>query len=161
MEPVTFVLFGATGDLAKRKIYPALYNLYIEQKLPPYFHVIGLGRREWTDDIFKSNVEQSIADFSRRKVKDPVLLKSFLNMFQYQTLDIGRQEDYERLLERIEKRENGLSLTPNRMFYLSVGPEFLHRLPPISKEAAWARPRAGSGCSSRSRSGMIWHRRVN
>ncbi|MGQ0416797.1 glucose-6-phosphate dehydrogenase, partial [Bacillus sp. HC-TM] len=46
MESMTFVLFGATGDLAKRKIYPALYNLYRDQKLPKQISVIGLGRRE-------------------------------------------------------------------------------------------------------------------
>ncbi|HFL3236883.1 TPA: glucose-6-phosphate dehydrogenase, partial [Clostridioides difficile] len=58
MEPTTIILFGATGDLAKRKIYPALYNLYIEQKLPASFSLIGLGRREWSDDFFQSQVEK-------------------------------------------------------------------------------------------------------
>ena len=45
MEAMTFVLFGATGDLAKRKIFPALYNLYLDQKMPQPISIIGLGRR--------------------------------------------------------------------------------------------------------------------
>ena len=46
MESMTFVLFGATGDLAKRKIYPALYNLYLDKKMPQAISVFGLGRKE-------------------------------------------------------------------------------------------------------------------
>ena len=49
MESMTFVLFGATGDLAKRKIFPALYNLYLDQKMPQSISIIGLGRREMSD----------------------------------------------------------------------------------------------------------------
>lgn len=63
MDSMTFVLFGATGDLAKRKIYPALYNLFVEGKIPASFSVIGMGRREVADEQFQSNVEQSIKDF--------------------------------------------------------------------------------------------------
>lgn len=57
MEPTSIILFGATGDLAKRKIYPALYNLYIEQKLPETFSLIGLGRREWSDEFFRHKLK--------------------------------------------------------------------------------------------------------
>lgn len=124
MENATFVLFGATGDLAKRKIYPALYNLFLEKKLPPSFHVIGLGRRELSDEAFQASVEQSLTRFSRRAANDSQVVSSFISAFRYNVLDIGRKEDYTKLLQRIEQREKELSLTPNRMFYLSVGPEF-------------------------------------
>ncbi|MBW5446419.1 glucose-6-phosphate dehydrogenase [Cohnella sp. CFH 77786] len=124
MEPNTFVLFGATGDLAKRKIYPALYNLFVDRKLPEAFSLIGLGRRELTDETFQANVEQSIRTFSRRKANDPVLMRQFLSYFRYCVLDIGRKEDYEKLLQLVEKREEELRMAPNRLFYLSVGPEF-------------------------------------
>ncbi|MDF2964494.1 MAG: glucose-6-phosphate dehydrogenase, partial [Paenibacillus sp.] len=135
MEAVTFVLFGATGDLAKRKIYPALYNLFVEQKLPQSFHVIGLGRRELSDDSFQASVEQSLLQFSRRDANDPAIVRSFLSAFQYNVLDIGRKEDYLKLLQRIEQRENELSLPQNRMFYLSVGPEFFASIAANIKES--------------------------
>ncbi|CAM3922403.1 glucose-6-phosphate dehydrogenase [Cohnella lubricantis] len=124
MEPTTIVLFGATGDLAKRKIYPALYNLYVEGKLPEPFSLIGLGRRDWSDGRFKDAVAQSLEEFSRRKAQDAGKLQSFLDAFRYSVLDIGREEDYQRLLSLVEKREEELRMPPNRLFYLSVGPEY-------------------------------------
>ncbi|MDP4097140.1 glucose-6-phosphate dehydrogenase [Paenibacillus sp. P96] len=124
MEPTTFILFGATGDLAKRKIYPALYNLFIDQKLPESFSLIGLGRREWSDETFQANVEQSLRDFSRRESADTSKIKQFVEAFRYSVLDIGRKEDYQKLLQLVEEREQELNIPQNRLFYLSVGPEF-------------------------------------
>jgi glucose-6-phosphate 1-dehydrogenase len=128
MEATTFVLFGATGDLAKRKIYPALYNLFVDQKLPQSFSVIGLGRRELTDQVFQANVEKSLQTFSRREAKDPVLVQKFLQAFRYTALDVNHKEDYQKLLQLIEKQEEELHMEPNRMFYLSVGPEFFETI---------------------------------
>jgi len=124
LEPTTFVLFGATGDLAKRKIYPALYNLFIRGKLPAAFSVIGLGRREWSDDTLRANVEQSLQRFSRTKPDDEAALGRFLQAFRYCMLDIGREADYLRLLDLVKAREAELGIPENRLFYLSVGPEF-------------------------------------
>ncbi|WP_308635188.1 glucose-6-phosphate dehydrogenase [Paenibacillus silvisoli] len=124
MEPMTLVLFGATGDLAKRKIYPALYNLFLDGKLPQSFSVFGLGRREFNDETFRSHVEQSLSAFSRRVPGDEAATQSFLNAFRYNVLNIGRIEDYAKLLTRVEEREEALGAAPNRMFYLSVAPEF-------------------------------------
>ncbi|WP_175532596.1 glucose-6-phosphate dehydrogenase [Paenibacillus sp. yr247] len=128
MEPTTFVLFGATGDLAKRKIYPALYNLFVDQELSPSFEVIGLGRSELTDDTFRARVEHSIRSFSRREANNSALIHDFLHAFRYRVLDIGRKEDYMKLLRLIEQREEELRISPNRLFYLSVGPEFFERI---------------------------------
>jgi glucose-6-phosphate 1-dehydrogenase len=123
LEPTTFVLFGATGDLAKRKIYPALYNLFIRGKLPSAFSVIGLGRREWTDETLQANVEQSLRRFSRTKPDDEAALGRFLQAFRYCVLDIGREADYLKLLDLVKAREAELGIPENRLFYLSVGPE--------------------------------------
>ncbi|MCR2807910.1 glucose-6-phosphate dehydrogenase [Paenibacillus soyae] len=128
MEPTTFVLFGATGDLAKRKIYPALFNLFLDGKLPEAFSLIGLGRRELTDESFRANVERSLREFSRRQADDAAKVDEFLQAFGYNVLEIGRKEDYLKLLGRIEERENRLGLAPNRLFYLSVGPEFFETI---------------------------------
>lgn len=135
MEPTTFVLFGATGDLAKRKIYPALFNLFVDNKLPESFSLIGLGRRELSDEAFQANVEQSIHTFSRRKANNPDLLKNFLRTFRYSVLDIDRKEDYQKLLQLIEQREEELRILPNRMFYLSVGPEYFEKIAANIKES--------------------------
>ncbi|WP_217593622.1 glucose-6-phosphate dehydrogenase [Cohnella sp. GbtcB17] len=123
MEPTTFILFGATGDLAKRKIYPALFNLFVRGKLPQAFSVVGLGRREWTDEVFQAAVERSLYQFSRTEPADKEKLNAFLEAFRYSVLDIGREEDYRKLLALVEAREQALDMPPNRLFYLSVGPE--------------------------------------
>lgn len=124
MDSATFVLFGGTGDLAKRKIYPALYNLFIEQKLPTSFSIIGLGRHEMSHSDFQKNIEQSISTFSRRKITDPSKLEEFLELCRFAALDAKNPGDFKKLLEIVEQREKELNIPQNRMFYLSVAPEF-------------------------------------
>ena len=121
---MSFVLFGATGDLAKRKIYPALYNLFIEQKMPESFSVIGLGRKEIPDDVFQGLVEKSLNTFSRNAPDNPDTMKAFLRAFRYSQLNVNNIEDYQKLHQLVVQREQELNLTENRMFYLSVSPEF-------------------------------------
>ncbi|WP_276357941.1 glucose-6-phosphate dehydrogenase [Cohnella caldifontis] len=128
MEPATIVLFGATGDLAKRKIYPALYNLFLDGKLAEPFSLFGLGRREWTDESFQANVEKSLREFSRRRPEDEESLRRFIGGFRYHVLDIGREDDYRTLSERIRQREAELGAPPNRLFYMSVGPEYFETI---------------------------------
>ncbi|MEC0092041.1 glucose-6-phosphate dehydrogenase [Paenibacillus macquariensis] len=124
MDTMSFVLFGATGDLATRKIYPALYNLFIEMKMPESFSVIGLGRKEISNDIFQGLVEKSLNTFSRNSPDNADTMKAFLSAFRYSQLDVNRKEDYQKLLQLVVQREKELKLSENRMFYLSVSPEF-------------------------------------
>nr|WP_274528517.1 glucose-6-phosphate dehydrogenase [Paenibacillus piscarius] len=124
VESSTFVLFGATGDLAKRKIFPALYNLFTDGKFSGPLSIIGLGRRELTNETFQRQVLDSLRTFSRRPLEDTAVLQDFLRAFEYSVLDVGRPEDYVKLLGHVQRREEELGLPQNRMFYLSVGPEF-------------------------------------
>ena len=124
MEAMTFVLFGATGDLAKRKIFPALYNLYLEKKLPNPLSIIGLGRNEMSHKEFQNHVVQSVRTFSRRVENKDDHMSEFLDVFQYSVLDATKAEDFGKLLNLVKKRENELNIPENRMFYLSVAPEF-------------------------------------
>jgi len=124
MEATTFVLFGATGDLAKRKIYPALYNLFVEGKLPEHFRVIGLGRRPFTDETFQASVQNAVHTFSRRAVDNTEQFNQFIAAFSYCPLNIDITDDYKKLLQLVEQFEESMPGNPNRMFYLSVGPEF-------------------------------------
>lgn len=124
MDAMTFVLFGATGDLAKRKIYPALYNLYMDQKMPKSFSVIGLGRRELSDTDFQANVEKSLHEFSRQTPEEASQVRDFIGAFRYCSLNNTKPEDYTKLLELVQQREQELNIPENRMFYMSVAPEF-------------------------------------
>src|ERR1700677_2399804 len=66
VAPTTLVIFGATGDLAKRKLLPALYNLAHEGALPERFHLVGVSRKEKEDEDYQAECEQAIRRFSRR-----------------------------------------------------------------------------------------------
>ena len=124
MEPMTFVLFGATGDLAKRKIFPALYNLYLDRKVSQPISIIGLGRREMSEKGFQDYVEQSVRTFSRRIDDDREKMDQFLSAFRYSVLDAKKVDDFVQLHNLVKKREIELNIPENRLFYLSVGPEF-------------------------------------
>ncbi|MCM3758345.1 glucose-6-phosphate dehydrogenase [Sporosarcina aquimarina] len=123
-QGMTVVLFGATGDLAKRKLFPALYNLYVENKMPKVFSVIGLGRTPYTDAIFQTKVEQSLRTYSRGTVKEEGL-QQFLSSFRYCPFDATEIRSYEKLNELIEQRERELTIPENRLFYLSVAPSLI------------------------------------
>ena len=124
MDSMTFVLFGATGDLAKRKIFPALFNLTLDGKMPAAFSVMGVGRREWSDEQFQASVEQSVRKFSRRSQVETSQLGEFLQSFRYAAVDVTDPQDYIKLIDRMKRREAELNIPENRMFYLSVAPEF-------------------------------------
>lgn len=124
MDSMTFVLFGATGDLAKRKIYPALFNLYLNQKLPKSFSIIGVGRGESSDDEFQSRVIDSLHTFSRHLLNDKSKKEEFVKAFRYFQLDVINSKGYKKLLELVQQNEKEKNMAENRMFYLSVAPEF-------------------------------------
>ncbi|MFX3673603.1 MAG: glucose-6-phosphate dehydrogenase [Paenisporosarcina sp.] len=124
MDSMTFVLFGATGDLAKRKIYPALFNLFVDHKLPDSFLVIGVGRHEFSDVDFQTHVKESLMTFSRHLINDTSKKEEFLKSFQYCQLDATNAGGYKKLLELVEQNEKDRKIKQNRMFYLSVAPEF-------------------------------------
>lgn len=132
---MTFVLFGATGDLAKRKIFPALYHLFLDQKMPHSFSIIGLGRREWSDDDFQTHVAHSLKTFSTRFINDRSKMEEFLRAFRYTSLDVTDMEGYKKILEIVQQREKELNIPENRMFYLSVAPEFFDVITSNIKES--------------------------
>jgi glucose-6-phosphate 1-dehydrogenase len=121
----TFVLFGATGDLAKRKIFPALFNLFLDGKIPHVFSIIGTGREKWSVETFQKHVQASLKVFSRRLTSDATKIHQFLSYFSYHSFDVTEAEGYKQLLATVRRREKELNLAENRLFYLSVAPELV------------------------------------
>ena len=132
---MTFVLFGATGDLAKRKIYPALFNLFLNEKLPESFLIIGVGRGELSDSDFQTHVKESVLNFSRHLINDKSKKDEFVKAFRYIRLDVTNAEQYKNLLELVQQSEKDRKITENRMFYLSVAPEFFDVIASNIKES--------------------------
>src|SRR2546428_7428530 len=82
VHPTTLAIFGATGDLAKRKLLPAIYNLAHEGALPERFNLIGCARSQWSDDEFREVAKEAIKKFSRRET-DETVLNGLLSQARY------------------------------------------------------------------------------
>ena len=93
VPPTTMVIFGASGDLAQRKLLPALYNLAHEGALPERFNLIGAARREQTDDEFREVMKESIESNSRRE-PDSQVLDGLLERMRYVSVPFDDSEAY-------------------------------------------------------------------
>src|SRR5215472_9226483 len=69
-EPVTLVIFGGGGDLAHRKLLPALYNLHLDGLLPPRIAIVGVGRKPISDDDYRAFATEGVKKFSRRPLDE-------------------------------------------------------------------------------------------
>jgi glucose-6-phosphate 1-dehydrogenase len=121
--PTTLTIFGATGDLARRKLLPALYNLAHEGALPERFNLIGIARTEQSHDDYRAEAREAIQQFSRRP-PDPTVLEALLTNVRYLPGSFDDTSVYERLSEQLAAfdRENDTPL--NRAFYLATSPSF-------------------------------------
>ncbi|EXX84806.1 glucose-6-phosphate dehydrogenase [Paenibacillus darwinianus] len=118
-----FYLFGATGDLAKRKLFPALFSLYKEGKLAEDFAVVGLARRPRTNEQFRSDLYESISEFCRYKPTDSELWNRFAQHFVYMSLDIHNPDGFRELNKLSGELDAKFGIPGNRLFYLALAPE--------------------------------------
>jgi glucose-6-phosphate 1-dehydrogenase len=114
------VIFGATGDLAKRKLFPSIYKLYQKEKLSEEFAVVGVARRSLSDDEFRNYVKQSIEDSTKQELNN----ESFISHFYYHSLDVTDTASYQELKSLLERLDETYNVPGNRIFYLAMAPEF-------------------------------------
>jgi glucose-6-phosphate 1-dehydrogenase len=118
----TIVLFGATGDLAKRKLFPSIYNLYRKGLLSEHFAVVGVARREWSNEVFHQNVSASIKEANITAEEQD--LERFLTHFRYLSLNVTNAASYQDLNALLCNVEEEFTIPGNRMFYMAMAPEF-------------------------------------
>ncbi|MDX6729925.1 MAG: glucose-6-phosphate 1-dehydrogenase [Baekduia sp.] len=123
VHPTTLVIFGATGDLARRKLLPAIYNLAHEGALPERFYLIGSSRSELSDEEFAKQAAEAIRQFSRRE-PDETVLKELLSEVRYVSGSFDQDSVYERLKSALDEFDQEAGQPLNRAFYLSTAPEF-------------------------------------
>jgi glucose-6-phosphate 1-dehydrogenase len=133
VAPTTLVIFGATGDLAQRKLLPALYNLAHEGGLPERFHLVGVSRGEKAHEDYRAECEQAIRHFSRRTPDDDVL-KRLLDDVRYVPGVFDDAAVYGELEKTLDGFEDQDGSPLNRTFYLSTAPTFF----PVIVEALGA-----------------------
>ena len=115
-----FIIFGGTGDLAKRKLYPSLFRLFRKGNINKHFAVIGTARREWSDEHFREVVAESIASLQPSKSD----LAEFTSHFYYQSHNVDDTEEYKVLKQLADRLDTQYQLDGNRLFYLAMAPRF-------------------------------------
>jgi glucose-6-phosphate 1-dehydrogenase len=134
VSPTTLTIFGATGDLANRKLLPAIYNLAHEGALPERFHLVGVSRSEFSDEQYRDLAADAIRKFSRRTPDDAVLERLLADV-RYVTGSFDDPAVFSRIgevLGQLDEADGGDPL--NRCFYLSTAPAFF----PVIVEALGA-----------------------
>jgi glucose-6-phosphate 1-dehydrogenase len=130
----TLVIFGATGDLSRRKLLPALYNLAHEGALPERFNLIGVSRRDQSDDDFRSQGRDAINEFSRR-TPDQQVLEGLLARMQYLAIPFNDVPGYAKLGAALGELDEEAGQPLNRAYYLSTAPEFFPVITEALKDA--------------------------
>lgn len=131
-QKVLITFFGATGDLASRKLYPALFRLFQKGFIRNHFAVIGTARREWTDEHFREVVVKSIQSLT----EDVNQAEEFASHFYYQAHNVTDTHHYVVLKELSEKLDQQYGIEGNRIFYLAMAPSFFGTITQHLKDEA-------------------------
>ncbi|WP_300560828.1 glucose-6-phosphate dehydrogenase [Companilactobacillus sp.] len=119
-KSAVFIIFGGSGDLAHRKLYPALYNLYKTGDLKEHFAVIGTARRPWSDDYYRGTVVDSLKDID----DDEKAMEEFSKHFFYQSHDVTDSDHYIALKKLASKLDDQFQTGHNRVYYMAIAPRF-------------------------------------
>jgi glucose-6-phosphate 1-dehydrogenase len=123
VHPTTLVIFGATGDLAHRKLLPAIYNLAHEGALPERFNLIAVSRSEDSNEDYRRMARESIEQYSRRE-PDPQVLDKLLEQVRYVPGTFDDDSMFDRLEKELGSFDDEAGIAFNRIFYLSTAPNF-------------------------------------
>lgn len=116
------VIFGASGDLTKRKLIPALFELACQGHLGDGFAVLGVGRTSYSDAEFRDSQREALAEFGKAHKASPQQLEAFLGKLFYESIDTSRPSEYGRIRERLESLDQTQGTLGNYLFYLSTPP---------------------------------------
>jgi len=144
--PCAMVIFGATGDLTKRKLIPALYNLVNDELLPDEFAVVGVGRSPLSEEEFRQRMAEDLRQFATGEV-DEAKLDWLLQRLHYVAGDLEDTETFRRLGETLAKLDAELATGGNYLYYLAVPPslfcDYIDRLGEVGltreDEGKWRR----------------------
>ena len=121
--PTTFIIFGATGDLVRRKIIESLLNLYSKGLMPDNFQVLGISRRDYTDSQFRDFIfENSLKKLGNKFDKN--IINNFLKKLIYIKGYFNEKSTYNRINECLQSKTGGLNFCDNKLYYLAVPPRF-------------------------------------
>ncbi|WP_104989894.1 glucose-6-phosphate dehydrogenase [Deinococcus sp. NW-56] len=128
-EPATLVIFGATGDLARRKLLPAVFGLWQDGLLGSAFNIVGVGRQEMTDEEFKDYALEALQSSKETDAPQPGSLEKFRELLYYEYGDFGADEVYDLVGKELDRAQDAHGGRKNALFYLSTPPSLFE---PIS-----------------------------
>jgi glucose-6-phosphate 1-dehydrogenase len=142
-EQTTIVIFGASGDLAHRKLLPSLYDLYRKERLPDKWRIVGVARSDYSNESFREHIESGVKEFARGSYEREIWQEFTENLFYVQG-DLSDLEQLERVEEAILDLEG--EDAGNRVYYLSVAPQLYEKAIAnlgaahmVSEENGWRR----------------------
>ena len=121
-DPSVLVLFGATGDLAHRKVIPALYQLWRTNLLPHEFVVLAIGRRDYDDESLRTELKTSLEKYSRVLPLDDTAWRSFAARIRYLKLDFANPADFDGLVTVLDGIDKEQGSRGNHLYYLATQP---------------------------------------
>jgi glucose-6-phosphate 1-dehydrogenase len=139
-EPCSVILFGASGDLAKRKVIPAMYDLAQHNSLGERYAIIGFARTPMTDETFRTTIGEAAKTISEVGPIDPAKWNDFSSNLYYSAGEYGDLNSYAQLAKRLAEIDAEKKLGGNRLFYLSTPPEVYPDIVQQLGRAGLARP---------------------
>jgi glucose-6-phosphate 1-dehydrogenase len=139
-EPCSVILFGASGDLAKRKVIPAMYDLAQHNSLGERYAIVGFARTPMTDDSFRTTIGEAAKTISEVGPIDPAKWNEFSSNLYYSAGEYGDADSYQKLAKRLAEIDAEKKLGGNRLFYLSTPPEVYPNIVEQLGRAGLARP---------------------
>ncbi|PIQ29944.1 MAG: glucose-6-phosphate dehydrogenase [Bacteroidetes bacterium CG18_big_fil_WC_8_21_14_2_50_41_14] len=122
-----YVIFGASGDLTKRKLVPALYSLFVQNLLPEKFTLLGVSRSQFSDAEFKIAMESAISEF--KEIDDTTRIPEFIAKIHYQSIGFDDVSTYLLLKQRLEALRVENEISGNTVFYMSTPPSLYGIIP--------------------------------
>ena len=124
-QGVIITIFGAGGDLAWRKLIPALYNLWLDGWLPSGFHILGVDRRPFAQPEFAQHLRLGVDQFSRQDNTEETAWSEFAQHLDYLAADLDSADTYEQIRERIGRFSQDWQPPLSQIFYLALPPSLI------------------------------------
>ncbi len=127
IPPTVIVIFGATGDLARKKLFPSLLDLYETDQLLTDFRIIAFTRRDWTDEDFRADIKKHSFN-SGDHHHAPDRIDGFLQLITHFKGEFDTADDFDALVTAVNAQEAVIGKVCDRLFYLAVPPQFYTRI---------------------------------
>jgi glucose-6-phosphate 1-dehydrogenase len=126
-DPCALVIFGASGDLTKRKLFPALYSLALRRLLPERFGIVGVARTEESDDDFREAMKHAVQEFGRDAFQQETWDR-LAERTRYIATDFADEEGQQQLVDALNEYDDRFGTSGNRVYYLAVPPSAIEML---------------------------------